>query len=79
MRPVEFKGANKLFHPSDNMVGVMELPIRADHDGDNPTMTSVWELEDEDIFYIAQEKMYVEVTIMGDKHPPMSLKLAKIK
>ncbi len=79
MRPIVFKGANKVYELPEDMEGY-DLPTFSSHDDDdNPTITSIWEMEAEEMAAIASGKIYVAITINGTIHPPISMALINEK
>ncbi len=78
MKPVDFPVANKVFRVPEDVDG-HDLPTFAHHKDNAPCITSIWEMDAEEMAALVSGKLYVSLTIFGNKHPCVSMALINEK
>lgn len=73
MKPVEFKEANMIFKAPENQPQVGNLPAFVGNNQEgSPIIISKWELSEEEIKHIVENKS-IFVVVSGHGMPPISL------
>lgn len=71
--PTAVKGQNHVFGGE----GILRLPVRVGKQAGQSVMTTAWRLTEDQIALLIQSGGIVEITLMGDTHPPIAVQVGE--